>query len=204
MSSVETGQMSAVETGQMSAAETGQMSSVETGQMSAVDTGQMSADDTGQMSAAEIGQMSAVPESSGSALACGVLSGAPRRGLTRGRSPRRGGACSIQLELGRGFPLLFDVLRGLKIDTKMVPKKLPTWFPKGTPKESQNHKNGLPKPSQNGVPKKHQTILIFSTLECGSSVVNTSKINEFQLSVLAPFWGSFWRCFGSQNGGRNR
>ena len=50
----------------------------------------MSAVETGQMSAAETGQMSAVPESSGSAWACGACSGAPRRGLTRGRSPRRG------------------------------------------------------------------------------------------------------------------
>ena len=36
------------------------------------ETGQMSAVQTGQMSAAETGQMSAVPESSGSAWACGV------------------------------------------------------------------------------------------------------------------------------------
>ena len=62
--------------------------------MSAVETGQMSAGEIGRMSGAETGQMSAVPESSGSAWACGVFSGAPRRGLTRGRSPRRGGACS--------------------------------------------------------------------------------------------------------------
>ena len=41
-------------------------------QMSAVETGQMSSVETGQMSAAEAGQMSAVPESSGSASACGV------------------------------------------------------------------------------------------------------------------------------------
>ena len=45
--------------------------------MSAVETGQMSAVETGQMSAAETGQMSAVPESSGSAWACGALLEAP-------------------------------------------------------------------------------------------------------------------------------
>ena len=51
----------------------------------------MSGVETGQMSAAETGQMSAVPESFGSAWACGVLSGAPRRGLTRGEESEEGG-----------------------------------------------------------------------------------------------------------------
>ena len=36
----------------------------------------------------------------------------------------------------------------------------------------------------------------------GASVVNISKINEFQVLVLAPFWVSFWRCFKSPNGGQ--
>ena len=51
----------------------------------------MSSVEAGQMSAAETGQMSAVPESSGSAWACGVVSGAPRRGLTRGEESEEGG-----------------------------------------------------------------------------------------------------------------
>ena len=51
--------------------------------MSSVATGQMSAVETGQMSAAETGQTSAVPESSGSAWACGVISGALRKGVTK-------------------------------------------------------------------------------------------------------------------------
>ena len=67
---------------------------------------------------------------------------------------------------------------------------------------SQNHQNGFQKASQNGIPKKHPNIMIFSTLECDSSVVNTTKINDVQLLVLAPFWVSFWRCFGSSNGGQ--
>ena len=75
----------------MSLVETGQMSAVETGQMSAAETGQMSAVETRQMSAAETGQMSAVPESSGFAWACGALTGAPRRGLTRGEESEEGG-----------------------------------------------------------------------------------------------------------------
>ena len=29
-----------------------------------------------------------------------------------------------------------------------------------------------------------------------------SKIIDFQVWVLAHFWVSFWRCFGSPNGGR--
>ena len=68
------------------------MSSVETGQMSAVETGQMSAVETRQMSSAETGKMSSVPESSGSAWACGVCTGAPRRGLTRGEESEEGGS----------------------------------------------------------------------------------------------------------------
>ena len=63
---------------------------------------------------------------------------------------------------------------------------------------SQNHKNGLQKSFQNSVPKKHQTIMIFSTLKCGSSVVNTSKINHFHVLVLTTFWVSLWRCLGAQ------
>ena len=43
---------------------------------------------------------------------------------------------------------------------------------------------------------------IFSTLECGSCIVNSGKINEIQVLVLTPFWVSFWRCFGSPNGGQ--
>ena len=67
---------------------------------------------------------------------------------------------------------------------------------------SQNHQNGLQKPSQNRVPKKHRKMIIFSTPECGQSVGNRRIINEFQVLVLAPFWVSFWRCFGSPNGGQ--
>ena len=67
---------------------------------------------------------------------------------------------------------------------------------------SQNHQNGLPKHSQDGLTKKHRKMTIFRTHECGSSVVNTSNINDFQLLVLAPFGVSFWRSFGSPNGGQ--
>ena len=45
--------------------------------MSAVETGWMSAAEIGQRFAAETGEMSAVPESSGSAWACGASQEAP-------------------------------------------------------------------------------------------------------------------------------
>ena len=75
--------------------------------MSSVETGQMSAVETGQMSAAETGQMSAVPESSGSAWACGVCSGAPRRGLTRGEESEEGGSAEYWDRALPQHPLLF-------------------------------------------------------------------------------------------------
>ena len=39
--------------------------------------------------------------------------------------------------------------------------------------------------------------MIFRTSECASSAINNSKINDFQVLILTPFWVSFWRCFGS-------
>ena len=76
------------------------------------------------MSSVETGQMSAVPESSGSAWACGVLAGAPRRGLTRGEESEEGGVCVRLRQDGAEGPLHFSMfLGGLKIDAKMVPKK---------------------------------------------------------------------------------
>ena len=92
--------------------------------MSSVETGQMSPVETGQMSAAETGQMSAVPESSGSAWACGACSGAPRRGLTRGEESEEGGDSVRRRADGAEENITFSMfLGGLKIDTKMVPKK---------------------------------------------------------------------------------
>ncbi len=76
------------------------------------------------MSSVETGQMSAVPESSGSAWACGVFSGAPRRGLTRGEESEEGGDSVTLREDGAEQNITFLMfLGGLKIDAKMVPKK---------------------------------------------------------------------------------
>ena len=44
--------------------------------------------------------------------------------------------------------------------------------------------------------------MMFKTPGCGSSVINTSKINDFQVLILTPFCVSFWRCFGNSNGGQ--
>ena len=66
----------------------------------------------------------AVPESSGCAWACGVFSGAPRRGLTRGEESEEGGE-RVHLREDTAPPWLhFSMfLGGLKIDAKMVPQK---------------------------------------------------------------------------------
>ena len=92
---------------------------------------------------------------------------------------------------------------GLKVNTRTVPKKQPKLSPKGTPTVSQNHQNGLQKPSQKGAPKKRRQIVIFSTPECGQSEINMCKIDDFNVLVLTPSWVSFWKCFGSPNGGLN-
>ena len=75
---------------------------------------------------------------------------------------------------------------GLQKGPNSEPKS-PKWVPKAIPKWGS---------------KKQQKMMIFSTLECGSCIVNNNKIDEIQVLVLAPFWVSFWRCFGSPNGGQ--
>ena len=51
--------------------------------------------------------------------------------------------------------------------------------------------------------KKTSKKTLFSNLECGLSVVNKVKLDKFQLWILTPSWVSFWKCFGSQNGGQS-
>ena len=55
------------------------------------------------------------------------------------------------------------------------------------------------KDPQKRVLKKASKMIIFWTPECSQSVVNSSKIDDFQVLVLSPFWVSFWRCFGVPN-----
>ena len=50
--------------------------------------------------------------------------------------------------------------------------------------------------------KNIEQFMIFSTLKCGSCIVNNNKINDLHVLILTPFWVSFWRCFGSPNGGQ--
>ena len=73
----------------------------------------MPAVETGQMSAAETGQMSAVPESSGSAWACGVVAGAPRRGLTRGEESEEGGSVQYCVRAWQTSPSIFRCFWGV-------------------------------------------------------------------------------------------
>ena len=61
------------------------------------------------MSSVETGQMSAVPESSGLPSACGVFSGAPRRGLTRGEESEEGGERALLSEGVADRPLHFSM-----------------------------------------------------------------------------------------------
>ena len=116
----------------------------------------MSSVETGQMSAVETGQMSAVPESSGSAWACGVLSGAPRRGLTRGEESEEGGGGACPFEAGYRSPLasLFDAFRGSENRCKNGTQKVTKMVSKRDPKSDKKSSKLGPKAPQNGVQKK--------------------------------------------------
>ena len=74
--------------------------------------------------------------------------------------------------------------------------------PKGSPKGSKIDQKEVQKRYLEKGIKKAPNMTIFMTLECGQSVVNSCKIDDFDVSVLDPFWVSFWRCFGSPNGGQ--
>ena len=74
--------------------------------------------------------------------------------------------------------------------------------PKGSPKGSKIDEKEVQKGYLEKGTKKVPKMMIFMTLECGQSVVNSSKIDDLRCSVLGPFWVSFWRCSGSPNGGQ--
>ena len=73
---------------------------------------------------------------------------------------------------------------------------------KGSQKWAKINKMGSKRHPKMGFQKSSEKNMIFSTLECGSSVLNNCKIDDFQVLILTPFWVSFWRCFGSPNGGQ--
>ena len=75
------------------------------------------------------------------------------------------------------------------------------WYPKSDQNGLQKGPTSEPK-SPKWVPKKHRKITIFSTPECGQSIVNSGNIDDLHVLILTPFWVSFWRCFGSPNCGQ--
>ena len=74
--------------------------------------------------------------------------------------------------------------------------------PKGSPKWSKIDQKEVQKRYLEKGTKKALKMMIFRPPECGQSIVNSSKIDDFRCSVLGPFWVSFWECFWSPNGGQ--
>ena len=72
--------------------------------------------------------------------------------------------------------------------------------PKGSPKGSKIDEKEVSKRYLKKGPKKVAKMMICRTPQCGSSIVNNTKINDFRVLVLAPFWVSFWGRLGSPNG----
>ena len=74
--------------------------------------------------------------------------------------------------------------------------------PKGSPKGSKIDEKEVSKRYLKKGPKKAPKMMIFWTLQCGSSAVNNSKIVDFYVFVLGPFGVSFWGRFGSPSGSK--
>ena len=97
----------------------------------------------------------------------------------------------------------FNVFRGSKNRCKNSIQKVTKMVSKRDPKSEPKSPKWAPKAIPKQGSKKHSKMMIFSTLECGSCIVNSSNIDDFHVLVLTPFWVSFWRCFGSSNGGQS-
>ena len=69
---------------------------------------------------------------------------------------------------------------------------------KRDPKSEPKSQKWAPKALSKQGSKKHQKNMIFSTLECGSCIVNNSKIDEIHVWVLAPFASHFGGVLGAQ------
>ena len=82
---------------------------------------------------------------------------------------------------------------------KMMPKMTPNWSQRGSQKGAKIVEMRSQNDPPERVPKKASKMIIFWTPECSQSVVNSSKIDDFEVLVLTPFWVSFWRCFGVPN-----
>jgi len=74
--------------------------------------------------------------------------------------------------------------------------------PTGSQKGPKSIKNEVSKRYLKKGPKKAPKMMIFGTPQCGSSVVNNCKIDDFHVFVLGLFFVSFWGRFGSPNGGQ--
>ena len=68
---------------------------------------------TEDATAAGLRPAAVIPESSGSAWACGVFSGAPRRGLTRGEESEEGGSVDYHMRALPQHPLRFRCFLGV-------------------------------------------------------------------------------------------
>ena len=79
---------------------------------------------------------------------------------------------------------------------------MPKGGPRASPKGSKIDEKEVSKRYLQKGRKKTSKMMISRTPGCGSSVVNNGKINVVVVFVLGPFWVSFWRCFGSPNGGQ--
>ena len=75
--------------------------------------------------------------------------------------------------------------------------------PKGSPKGSKIDEKEVSKRYLKKGPKKASKMMIFRTPQCGSSIVNNSKIDDFHVWILTPCWVPVWRSFGSPNGGKS-
>ena len=84
------------------------------------------------------------------------------------------------------FAVFFGMLFGCPKGSKRVPKMVQNRSKRG---------------SETVLEKGYQKSFNNDEFRC-QSVVNNSKINDFDALVLDTFWDSFWRCFGSPDGGQ--
>ena len=74
--------------------------------------------------------------------------------------------------------------------------------PKGSPKGSKIDEKEVSKRYLKKGPTTFAKMMICRTPQCGSSVVNNGKINDFRVLVLALLLVSFWGRFESPSGGQ--
>ena len=70
--------------------------------------------------------------------------------------------------------------------------------PKGSPKGSKIDEKEVSKRYLKKGPEKAPKMMILWTPRCGSSIVNNSKIDDFYVFVLGPFWFHFGVVLGAQ------